>query len=32
MAIFVNTNTSSLRAQNALSKATDKLRDSYTRV
>ena len=32
MAIFVNTNTSSLRAQNALSKATDKLRDSYSKL
>ena len=30
MAIFVNTNTSSLKAQNALSKATEKLRDSYS--
>ncbi|MEE3386248.1 MAG: flagellin, partial [Prevotella sp.] len=32
MAIFVNTNTSSLKAQNALSKATEKLRDSYSKL
>ena len=32
MSIYVNTNTSSLRAQSALSKATSKLSDSYAKL
>ena len=32
MSIYVNTNTSSLRAQSALSKATGKLSDSYAKL
>lgn len=32
MAIYVNTNTSSLRAQNALGKATSKLQGSYEKL
>ena len=32
MALYVNTNTSSLRAQNALAKATSKLTGSYEKL